>query len=301
MNTTSYDIVFTLSTYKSCQIAINFLRSLKFLQANVLPILVSPIENDLEYIYSQTIDIPVVYILSDFNSLHMGRAWGFVWAFNNNIRGRYLASCDDDIEFYEPAKDILSRLDQADQQIGFSLMAFRSTHPQWDAGMTHIHDEIKVGLNWLDGNCIFSKWQDNVDFGVIDALPEVPMCYFVELEYSHRMRFLTGRPLVYDVRNVYYQHIFRADPQINAQRALNSDRGLVSGNQFWVRKFGLQMMDINSTPGIHEHLYKLTTTSPGAVARYTKHLLFDGEWNDWEKIYAGYVHQTRVVHNNSGQ
>ncbi len=94
-----YDLILTLSTYKSVHVARHFLDTLHYLGENVLAILVGSIEDELRELAAGSVSIPAVFIQSDINSLHFGRAWGFAWAVNNGLDARYLVSCDDDLEW----------------------------------------------------------------------------------------------------------------------------------------------------------------------------------------------------------
>lgn len=290
----SYDIVFTLSTYKSTNVAVNFMRSLKNFSGEVLPILVAPRVEDITSIHSIVPEIPAIYIKSDVNSLHFSRAWGFVWAVNNGVIGRYLCSCDDDIYFHPSANKIIERLDKAKENPGFSLMAFSSNHPAWSFGSSYDLDKMKVGVEWVDGNCIFSNWDDNLKYGVIDATTSTPLLYYVELEYSHRMRFLTKKPIVFDQSDVFYNHVFRSDPDLNSARDSVSGNALSEGSNFWRTKFGLNY-DLTASTGIHEQIYN-QTTRPEFSNNYDKNVMFGGCKNDWEDIYNRYSSGCKVVY-----
>ena len=131
-------------------------------------------------------------------------------------------------------------LDKAKEETNFCLMGFCSTHPLFPFTPQRITpDKLFVGINWLDGNCIFSQWQDNIDYGVLDASLDAPLAYFVELEYAHRMRYLTSRPIVLDgSKDFFYEHVFRRDKNINKIRSEFSTKALESGNYYWNKKFG---------------------------------------------------------------
>ena len=298
-----YDLILTLSTYKSVHITRRFLDTLHYLGENVLAIIVGPIDDELRELADGSQSIPAIFIQSDINSLHFGRAWGFAWAVNNGLESRYLVSCDDDLEWIPESKTILPRLDQAEGEIGWCLMGFQSTHPAFPTAYQYTSDGFLVDYGWLDGNCIFSKWEDNLEFGVIDATIEAPQVYYVEVEYAHRMRFLTGRPAIFDKgADAYYHHLFRSDPVINAERAINLLPGMGAGNNFWQRKFGLDALnfdgDTSQYPeGIHKWLYE-TTAQEQYREDFKKHMLFDGMWNDWVAIYDRFVGSTKVIHDN---
>ena len=159
-----YDLILTLSTYKSIHVARKFLDTLHYLKGDVLAILVGAIGDELRELADGSQSIPAVFIQSDINSLHFGRAWGFAWAVNNGLEARYLISCDDDLEWIPMSENILPRLDQAEEEIGWSLMGFQSTHPIFPVSYEYVYDEFLVEHDWLDGNCIFSKWNDNLEY-----------------------------------------------------------------------------------------------------------------------------------------
>jgi hypothetical protein len=293
-----YDLVLTASTYKSTHLALKFLNTVHLLGENNLVIMVSPNRNELETISQNSNYKKVVYIQSDINSLHFGRAWGFVWAHMNDAKGRYLVSCDDDLSWRQESTEIVSRLDKAKAEIGFSLMGFSSTHPVFPTVYDYATPEkVIVGYKWLDGNCIFSEWENNVQFGVLDSSLDAPLSFFVELEYSHRMRFLTGKPIVLDChQSYYYEHNFRRDPTINKLRGEFTIAALSAGNHYWNKKFGIPVIDITTTPDSHNWLYTQTAKE---IYRETfkKHLCFDGmSAPNWEEIYKRYSTKTKVVY-----
>lgn len=293
-----YDILLTLSTHRS-QTAVNrFLESLHHLGGeNVLPIIVAPEEGELREIRSRYPATPAVYIQSDINSLHFGRAWGFVWAVNNGISARYLCSCDDDLAWNTDANLITTRLDQASQEIGFSMMGFASTHPIFAQNYDRVHDDFLVGFDWLDGNCIFTHWNDNLQYGVLDATTHTPLVFFVEIEYSYRMRLMTGRPIIFDNRGLSYDHLFRRDPHINAERATFSMPGIIAGNEFWRTKFGIDGVDFQGRPGM-ANVIRQRIFNEANRENFSHHLLFDGEWNNWKLIYQKYLSRTKVIDAN---
>ncbi len=298
-----YDLILTLSTYKSVHITRSFLDTLHYLGENVLAVLVGPIEDELRELAEGSQSIPAVFIQSDINSLHFGRAWGFAWAVNNGLKARYLASCDDDLEWIPMSEKILPRLDQAEEEIGWCLMGFQSTHPTFPNPYQYVYDEFLVDYGWLDGNCIFSKWDDNLEYGVIDSTVEAPQVFYIEIEYAHRMRFLTERPIIFDLSSdAYYRHLFRTDPAINAERGKNAISGMGAGNHFWQRKFGIEALDFERSggkypEGIHEWIYE-TTIQKQYQEDFKKHMLFDGLWNDWVAIYDRFVGATKVIYDN---
>lgn len=291
-----YDIVFSASTYKSFDCAIRFMESFKYMQGHNLLILTTPDVNEAKALMykADASNVDIMIFHTDIDNFIMGRAYGFVWCITHDICGRYFCSCDDDLEWTDRSVDILDHLDMSYMITQFSMMAFDSTHPMHYRNHPYKQEinGIRIDIPWVDGNCIFTPYDFNEQFGLQDCLPEHPFSFFVETEYAHRFRFLSGKPVVVDIERQYYIHHFRNDRQRLSERLSKFKEGVSSGEEFWRRKFGLK---VRFEGDIHRVLYGLET-SPEYAKGFQQHLMFGGLWNDWDAIYAKYKDKYRQVY-----
>lgn len=270
------DILFTAAAYKSAQHAIEFANSIGFVGENNYCVLATPIRSEIQEIVDGIKDCRNIAVLySHIDNLYFCRAIGFLFALKRRMKFRYYCSCDDDIEFTENSRKILGILDKTE----FSVMTFCNVKRR-------INGELVYGPAWINGDSMFSHFSENLQYGLPDSLPNEPVTFFTEVEYQHRMRWLTGRPIVVDRRAHYYKHNSRNenDP-ITKIRDENSSHKMNAGNRFWKEKYGI---DVNfSGGGNHEAVYNRTMNHKNEE-KMKSHLIFDGMWNNWDEIIAEY-------------
>lgn len=277
-----YDILFTASVYKSARNALRFAQSIKHVEGNHICVLVTPLREDADRLVeglAGTISLGcrVLVFHSAVDNLYQGRGWGFVWAVANGVSAKYLCSGDDDIEFTEFSHDIVERLDATE----FSVMTFRGNAHGYRKNIGETEHGITTDLTWLNGDTMFTHFEDNLQYGVADALPGYPVSYFTEIEYQQRMSYLTGRWLAVDTRRiVFYIHHFRLDEEMNRVRGEHAILGMSAGKNLWKEKYGIEL---DHTSIDCEKLYKRVITMP---EKMKSHFIFYGLWNDWDAIYS---------------
>lgn len=281
-----YDILFGLSTYKSANLAIRMLKSLHKVKGQHLAVVVSPLEEDVIKLKNalEEFEIDVLIFKSNIDNQCLGRAWGFVWAVNNGITARYYCSCDDDLEFTEQSYDMLDRLDSTYSTHGFSMMAFDSNHPYKYPYFEEMHGYLKFNPTFIDGNCMFTRFYDNLLYGVMDAPLESPSVFYTEVEYLHRLMYFTKKPAIVDFEKEFYLHHIRTDANVQVYRQQRYKEREKAGRYFWFLKFGISIEDFPDE-FMYPTLYKQVIQN-NLVENFKKHLIFKNEWNHWEKIYS---------------
>lgn len=286
-----YDIIFGISTYRSNDLINRFLASTHNLLGKNLFVVISPIEQDMLNAFYDNPSNDVVFMTSKINNHVLGRSWPFVWAVNNGISAKYYCECDDDLEWTKESGKIFGKLEKGWKELPYAMFGFDSTHPYGYKDFERMQGKLKVGVPWLDGNCIFTRWQDNLECGVMDSLPTAPLAFFVETEYAHRLRYLTNRPIVMDTETTYYIHHFRDNPNLFTQRKKTFTKAVEDGRRFWKEKFGL---DVEFKGDVHKTLYQ-KETAPECKDGFRKHLLFDGLFTDWKAIYTKFAPNFTVL------
>ncbi len=224
------DLLLTASCYKSADSAIRLLKSINYIEGNCLTIITSPRMDDLRKI-EQSKEKNVLLFLSKFDNMYACRNWGFIWAYTNGIIPRFYCSIDDDIEFIPDSRDIVARLDRDD----YAVMTFNN-EAQWYRG-TKIGN-IATNLAWINGDSMFTHYEDNIKYGLPDCLPQgASMPYFVETEYQHRLSIMLNKPIIADTEKVFYKHHHRDDPKKLALRSENGHIKMSSGLKFLVAKY----------------------------------------------------------------
>ena len=267
-----YDILFTASTYKSAQNAIRFANSIEHIDGNNLCIITGSLKEDINEISKET---DAITFISDVNSLYLSRAWGFVWAINNDIEFKYLCSCDDDLEFIERSDDIVAFLHKA-SEYGFSVLAFQSPYHAYSG--TELDSGYYLNAPWLNGDCMYSQIEDNIKFGLPDCFLHTPVMYYSEVEYQQRMQVMTGRPIVVPQEKNKYIHHFRTDPVISALRSKLFHEGSKAGTEIWEKKHGFAMKEwkLDIIPKAYAAVEK---------SKNIEHIMFGGQTNNWQEIY----------------
>lgn len=279
----AYDILFTASTYKSSQNALRLIKSIRQIEGNHICTVVTPLQEDIGELVAGLnamgdVGCRTLIFHSTVNHLYQSRGWGFVWTVVNNIQPCYLCSCDDDIEFTENSNDIVRRLNINK----YSIMAFSSSAHgyRFTIGDIQGKDNVTTDIGWINGDAMFTHFEDNLRYGVPDALLTYPVSYFTEIEYQHRMAFLTGGWTKVDARKTFYLHHFRDNSNLNALRGQHAITGMSVGKQLWKEKYGI---DLGSGHTFDcQALFQQVSTMP---EKMKSHFIFHGLWNDWNAIY----------------
>ena len=279
------DFLLCAATFESHESAIRLIQSIQKLGANCLAVITGPIVTELEYIKMATLDIPRVLFLAPENSMYLCRNWGFVWAVHESISARYMASLDDDIEFRDESRGMIERMDEIRVDPTFSVLGFSCNSHHYTAwGGEDKGGMLRLNPTFVDGNMIFTQWEDNLQFGLPDSLPHEPMSYFSEVEFEHRLRILTGRPTVGEVSKQYwYWHYHRDELPRLRKRQISCAGGESTGVRLWKEKYGL---DMGSFIWDAKTCYRALEELKGREEQMKKHMIFDGQWNDWGAIYA---------------
>ena len=281
MKPKDYDILLCMANYKFPECTSRMLRSIDKLEANCLAVVSGCGVTDLEEIAKHEYPCDVVLMKAPRNSVYLCRDWGFVWAVHENIRANFLFTADDDLEFIDVSAEMLPILNEVKTDPGFSVMGFRPSSPTL-AGAEKIGPNYRVNPLFIDGNLNITQWDDNLNCGLPDSLPNEPMSYFTEIEYQHRMRVLTGRSTMIRVDKVYYTHHFRNDPIRAKARAISCSRGIWAGGELWEKKYGLTDLRIAVDQRDGYRIFEFVKNKTDQMKR---HVLFGGLWTDWVAIY----------------
>jgi len=277
----TYDVLLCTATYEFPGCAVRMLRSIDKLGGDCLAVVSGCKRGDLETIAREEYPCDVVLMKAPYNSSYLCRAWGFIWAVHEGIRADFMFSADDDLEFIDESAEMLPLLHKAKDDPGFSVMGFRPSNPK-PSGAERIEDGCLVNPLFIDGNLNITQWDDNLNYGLPDSLPDEVMSYFTEVEYQHRMRILTGRPILQYTDKTYYIHHFRDDPTRTKARTSSCSRGQYAGCQLWKEKYGLDGLRISTDVRECARIFEFVKDKKDEMKR---HLLFGGLWNDWEAIY----------------
>ena len=276
-----YDILLCMATYDFPECSIRMLRSIDKLNAKCLVVVSGCKLDGLEEIAKHKYPCDIVLMKAPYNSVYLCRDWGFIWAVHEDIRADFVFMADDDLEFIDESTEILSILDEAKLKPGFSVMGFKPSKPKLSGG-EKIERGCVINPLFIDANLNITQWDDNLNYGLPDSLPNEPMSYFTEVEYQHRMRVLTGRPTLQRIDKIYYTHHFREDPIRLRKRAQSCSRGIYAGCLLWKEKYGLDDLRIVIDVNECERIFHLVKDKKDEMKQ---HLLFGGLWNDWSAIY----------------
>lgn len=277
-----YDVLFTASTYKSAQNALRLIKSIQHIEGNHICVIVTPLQSDVDELAIGLFEMGdigcrAVVFHSAVDHLYQGRGWGFAWAVANGIAAKYLCSCDDDIEFMENSHDIVTRLNMNE----FSIMTFFIKGSGYKIDMRTDFSRINTERTWLNGDTMFSHFEDNLQYGVADALLDYPVSYFTEIEYQHRMSYFTGRWLLVDMnKHFYYHHSREPDDELTQLRSQHAATGIATGKRLWMEKYNINVGDGHTFDC--QWAYEQISTMP---EKMKSHYIFHGLWNDWNAIY----------------
>ena len=271
-----YDILFTASMYKSASNALRMAKSIQHIEGNHLCVFATPLVSDIYEFITGANDLEnTILLFSHIDNIYFCRALGFLYAILNKMKISYYCSCDDDIEFTEKSSCILSILDSLD----YAVMTFKS-HGHAYKGFAG--KEMTYNPPWINGDSMFSRFEDNIKYGLPDSLVDEPVTFFTEVEYQHRMRYLSRKKTIIDKRDEYYIHHFRErNNAITALRSRDSVHKMHSGNRFWKEKYGVDVDFIED--GNHDAVYRKTMQLE-YIEKIKTHLIFGGLWNNWDFI-----------------
>lgn len=290
-----YDMSLGVSTYRATGPCFRFIQSLPWLTGRKAVFISGPNVNELKFLLESTEkqdNTDIFFIHTDINHLPFSRALGSLVLLQQGLETEYYISCDDDLEFIPESGEILSNLREAPP---FALCAFNSSHPMHYPEYDYVSGFWKIGIPWIDGNFIVSKWEDNLKFGFQDSLPEYPLSFYTETEYGWRMKYFTGNDLICNFSEQFYLHHFRNSPLQNMIRKDKFSQGVTSGEMFFQRKFGVYGHFNHST--VHKELWAriLPDLESGNEWKIKRHMMYDGLWNDWKAILNKYEGSFRLV------
>jgi hypothetical protein len=279
----NYDLLLTASCYKSGANATRLINSIKYIDARCLIIVACPNIDDAQYILGQLDDnknIGIMILRSSLDNMYLCRAFGFLAALQKDISALYYCSMDDDIEFLPESNDIVSTLNELYNKIGFSTATFHcgARSPNEDAKIVHTNP------SYINGDSMFSCFEDTLDYGLPDSLPDSQITYYTEAEYQHRLRYFTKQPTVIDNTQTRYIHHYYS--RTEHDRNPNSGKMMSDGELFWERKYHIprpSFSDIRTHAIVYEQ-----TMRPENEHLICRHLMFGGLWNDWDTIIKKY-------------
>lgn len=277
-----YDILLSAATYEYPDVTIRMLRSIDKLNGRCLAVISGCRIEDLKEIAKHEYPCDIVLMKAPHNSTYLCRAWGFIWAVHMGITADFFFNADDDLEFTDASTKMLPLLREAIHDPGFSVIGFKPSAPADVGGSGVEHGIYRINPLYLDGHLNITQWEDNLEYGLPDSLPNEPMSYFTEIEYQHRLRVLSGRPTVICLGDIYYIHHFRNDPERTNRRAHTCAGGITAGGELWKKKYGITNLTIMHNVYECNRIFEIVKDQPEAMKR---HFLFDGSWNDWVAIY----------------
>jgi hypothetical protein len=262
--------------------AIRMLKSIPIIQGRVLPIITCPRLEDAYAIRDamQSTEIPLIILHSTFGPRYFCQSIAFVYCVLNDIEGRYFAVTDDDIEFIKG--DIFPRLDNCPP---FSVFGFSSNQVLYGFALWHGRNKYGEYIEnplWLDAHNMWSKWENNLVAGLPDSSASSPNAAFVEVEYQHRLRLLTGQPTI-GCTYAPIHHYTRIDDLEKRRGTYNI---VIEGYKFWEEKFGLVLSGqwfVDAKMNWDD--VDKCLSAPHFLPAYKKHLVFGGLWTDWQAVW----------------
>jgi len=280
--TSDMGVLFTASTYSSVQNALRMARSLDLLTGRRFLILTGPRREEMELIRREITSPSVIVLHSTAGNLYYCRAAGFAFAIHEGLQAGYLCSCDDDLEFLPEGADLIAKLDEDWFHQPFAALTFDNNAQWYDTfgGTTAGH--LRIGIQWINGDSMFVRWDDVLGCGLPDSLPDVPLTYHTEFEYQARLQCQMMRPLVADIRRpIQYTHHFREPGPITDERASRAMDGIIAGAHFWEQKYGVHEAQMTTSDG----LIQLKATVCANPGKSRQHLIFGGLGPDWPAIW----------------
>ena len=278
------DLLICVSTYRSSKQAIRMIKSLHHIDGNVLCFITGALEDEelqaiRNHVYTNSYE-NVIVARSPINCSVFNQSWAVVWAINNRITAKYVCFIDDDVEFTSDSNDMIQAVDDCEP---FSICALSNSAAQYET-----KNGIKKNASWIDECGMFVRFADCVKYGVRDSQPDAPWIFYTGVEYTHRLRYFTGKPVTINANRIYYLHHQRTEPELQEVRSETAHKAFYYAGRFWKDKFGIDML-INpiGDPRIWSKLWTLCSSRRHS-SHFKKHLIFDGMWTNWKDIYNRY-------------
>lgn len=287
-----YDLIIGLSTHKSAQFTINLIESANVIDGDVLFFVTSCIDDDCARVVNniKRFKKDIVVCKTNINNRYFSNNWSFISCINSGIQAAFFGTMDDDILF-ENSEDLIERLYKADD-IGFSVLGFQSTsHPYTTSGKECSKDkEFRDGLLFIDGHNMFTRFTDNILYGLCDSWGKGNISY-VEVEYGARMTYFTGRPLLADVSKQRINHCFRSDPALLEIRKVGAGYSdMNNGVVLYKKKYGINI-DLSGAPW--DEVIPIMNERHESMKQ---HVMYDGLWTEWYEIYQKYYQDVKCVY-----
>ena len=308
---THYDLIFSTPTYHSVKerLAKFYLPTLKYLDCDVLSVIITQCKEDTEAV------IPLVnetkgtdIVLFEFNSNFMIQAidWTPLWAIKHGLSAKYYTFMPDNNEFLEGiSSTTIDLLDLAFDKTNFCIATFCDgihSYVGWGKDGA-IDGHIEVNPTWID-NPHFIPWKDVFSFGLWDGPTDYPCPLFVDMEYVHRAKILSGRPVVVDTTFAFtgqYQYIHHhANDNVTALRSANAVDRINYGVMFWITKYGLNQELVWINPHMHFAEIYEAIQHPPYSERMKRHIIFNNIWDDYDAIYNLLRPHFKLITSNCG-
>ena len=185
-----YDFLITTCVYYSVDKSLGLAKSLKYLPGRNLIIFTGCRQEDVQELNKELQKLNIEYAVfdSDVNNSRFCINWGFICSVMMDLKAKWYISCDDDIEFWEAAKDIPQRLKRA-KEIGFSIMAFRNPNQTYGGPGAVMQEGYQIAPGWLDGNAMFFDYEDVKYMALRIALLRSLLPFLWKLNWSIDIEF----------------------------------------------------------------------------------------------------------------
>ena len=280
-----YDIIFGVSTYHSSKMAIQLLRSARFVYGRTLFIISGNRKEDIQQIIDAKIsNVNYILFTSDINNSWYNQNWAFIYCANNGITADFFCNIDDDIEFTQNSTRLIDELVFFWFRYHFAVMTFSTPHHYYGMDQDKVVESVSINIPWFNGDSIFTKWETALNFGLPDTTLDSHMSYFAEMEYAHRMRYLTCNKVITHCAPNFYLHHMRTDPEIAKLRADRAMDAIHSGMDVWRKKYNANADGVITRGSAYEVLYN-EVMKPENEAAINRSLCYDEKWSNWDKIY----------------
>ena len=283
----NYDLIISVSTYKSNERMVAFLDSLQYLHGKILVIVTAmsgePIGDICEAI-SRVKAADVMLFVSSDHRLYFCINWAYLFCNHNGIRARYFNYMPDGMVFLKGiSENTIELLDETEKIVPNCITVFPDDDNGTCCDGESRIDGIKVNPHWINSEQ-FIKWELIERFGLFDMVGTAMNPFYSDMELVHRMRYMSGLPYVANVnpeKQFHYNHRQNHD-HIVEFRNRNYIERMDQGARLWRDKYGLSYSFENSESWIHLWNEFSNGTHDEQMKR---HLLYNGLWLDFESMY----------------